>query len=67
MIAQAPAPLAASTTPAAPPMTTPMAGIISTRRKSMSRSISICWVAPRALMTKVAESAASSGCASGWP
>ncbi len=67
MIAHAPAPFAARATPAAPPAIAPNIGSTSTRRKSMSRSISDCWGAPSALMTNVAERIAISGWASASP
>ncbi len=50
-----------------PPTNVPTIGSISERRKSMSRSISDCCVAPSAAMKNDADSATSSGLASGSP
>ena len=61
MIAQAPAPVAASVTPAAAPTSAPAIGSTSTRRKSMSRSISDSCGAPSAPTTKLIERTARSG------
>jgi hypothetical protein len=67
MIAHGPPPSAATVTPAAAPASAPIMGRISTRAKSMSRSIRDCCGAPTAKTTKPIESTWRSGLASASP
>jgi hypothetical protein len=67
MIAHAPPSIMATATPATAPQSRPIMGSISTRLKSMSRSIRHWNGDPMALSTKVPASTWSSGLADGSP